>query len=623
MDDEFYISLVSNASHDLYPDNTNNAFVNKLAIPLDLKGDYEVCLSEIVHPLELETDQKVSMTFQLSFKDDPQRVSWKEHSFQFNYDPSINISDLLNKLNNQIVQESKKFIGQIIYGPDTIRYERAVKKKYKGSKVEAAFDETENEKHQREELASRLAKEKAARDRLAAEKEEREAAMRVKAEIEAAKAKEIQAQIEMDIKKAIELENAERDRQKKLNKLNAERSEKLAQQQREAAAVLAKEKAEREAKAKAQRETAEKLALQQLQAAAALAKEKAEREAKERAQKEKDEKLAKQQEETAAALAREKAEREAREKAEREAVEKQIQQQKTASIREKAEREALETAVKQRIAKEQEEKIKRDEKLRKEKAEREQAEIRQKEREKKEEEEERRKVVVDALKKNIDPEKIEVKIVQTKRPLSENLTSKSFIVEKNFEELWNSLKHNRMIYINRQLDNPDILKDIGKRKQSFAINYPSLLLTDEGIIYTPGSIASKINLGITSSKESFLWQLGFVPSKFNSHTSHGPLLGDYLPSLSKLTHLMFIYSDIIRGHRVGDKISECLRVVPLTKTTSDDVGYVTFPTEQFYPAKSGRVDSIAIKIADELGEPIPFRTSGKTYVTLKFRKMPI
>lgn len=46
----FYMTLPSNASLDLYPDNTLSSFTTKLDPPIDLQGSYEIGLSEIIYP---------------------------------------------------------------------------------------------------------------------------------------------------------------------------------------------------------------------------------------------------------------------------------------------------------------------------------------------------------------------------------------------------------------------------------------------------------------------------------------------------------------------------------------------------------------------------------------------
>jgi hypothetical protein len=50
MSDQFYVTLFSNASQNLYPENTIGAFTVELARPIDLNGNWEVGLCEFTCP---------------------------------------------------------------------------------------------------------------------------------------------------------------------------------------------------------------------------------------------------------------------------------------------------------------------------------------------------------------------------------------------------------------------------------------------------------------------------------------------------------------------------------------------------------------------------------------------
>ena len=51
MDDRksFYVTLPSNACHDIYPDNNNSSYTVQLSQPIELVGPYEVALAEIMY----------------------------------------------------------------------------------------------------------------------------------------------------------------------------------------------------------------------------------------------------------------------------------------------------------------------------------------------------------------------------------------------------------------------------------------------------------------------------------------------------------------------------------------------------------------------------------------------
>jgi hypothetical protein len=47
----FYVTLPSNSSRDVYPDNTLTKFRTKLKNPIRLEGLYEVALVELMYPV--------------------------------------------------------------------------------------------------------------------------------------------------------------------------------------------------------------------------------------------------------------------------------------------------------------------------------------------------------------------------------------------------------------------------------------------------------------------------------------------------------------------------------------------------------------------------------------------
>ena len=50
MESEFYVTLPSNSSMQYFPDNKTSNFVTKLPRTLQLDGEWEVGLAEIVYP---------------------------------------------------------------------------------------------------------------------------------------------------------------------------------------------------------------------------------------------------------------------------------------------------------------------------------------------------------------------------------------------------------------------------------------------------------------------------------------------------------------------------------------------------------------------------------------------
>ena len=91
------------------------------------------------------------------------------------------------------------------------------------------------------------------------------------------------------------------------------------------------------------------------------------------------------------------------------------------------------------------------------------------------------------------------------------------------------------------------------------------------------------------------------------------------PNNSLKTTLLFIYTDIIREHPVGDTTSPLLRVAPLSKGSFESVGHITFTNQYYYKLRSNHIETINILLCDELGKQINFK-NGRVFISLHFRK---
>lgn len=85
------------------------------------------------------------------------------------------------------------------------------------------------------------------------------------------------------------------------------------------------------------------------------------------------------------------------------------------------------------------------------------------------------------------------------------------------------------------------------------------------------------------------------------------------------SHLIFIYTDIIREHFVGDALSPVLRVVPLQQKDEMTMCNLSFPNLYYFKLKSNYIDTINILILDETGAKVRFGP-GRVLINLHFRK---
>lgn len=93
-------------------------------------------------------------------------------------------------------------------------------------------------------------------------------------------------------------------------------------------------------------------------------------------------------------------------------------------------------------------------------------------------------------------------------------------------------------------------------------------------------------------------------------------------------HLMFVNINIIDTQHVGNTKVPTLRIVPLLGKMRNDhlfqgqaVCYRTFEDLQFKNMLGSTVHRIEVELRDEMGHLIPFSGSGRTAITLKFRKI--
>ena len=67
-----------------------------------------------------------------------------------------------------------------------------------------------------------------------------------------------------------------------------------------------------------------------------------------------------------------------------------------------------------------------------------------------------------------------------------------------------------------------------------------------------------------------------------------------LPNTQISSNLMFIYTDIIRPHLVGDVVSPLLRVAPLSRGQYSSIGHVVFSRPYYFKVSKNRIETISI-----------------------------
>lgn len=91
----FYLTLPSNASLDIFPRNQISNFTVKLAKPIDLKGPWEVALTEIQYPHSWNTFDRENAKFTIMRKSEPPLQLTFPPGF---YDTIGSVVDAVNKV---------------------------------------------------------------------------------------------------------------------------------------------------------------------------------------------------------------------------------------------------------------------------------------------------------------------------------------------------------------------------------------------------------------------------------------------------------------------------------------------------------------------------------------------
>jgi len=146
------------------------------------------------------------------------------------------------------------------------------------------------------------------------------------------------------------------------------------------------------------------------------------------------------------------------------------------------------------------------------------------------------------------------------------------------------------------------------------------------VVITAGELFDGKLVRFLFPDNSFEESLGFEMSDLNKfyETAMGgnKFLAKYEQFLTYRSNLVFINTDIIHGHRVGDSMAMNLRTIPLSKGQYEHVQYMSFSNEYYFPVRLSRIDRISMRITDENGENIRFR-GGRVFITLKFRPKSI
>ena len=86
-------------------------------------------------------------------------------------------------------------------------------------------------------------------------------------------------------------------------------------------------------------------------------------------------------------------------------------------------------------------------------------------------------------------------------------------------------------------------------------------------------------------------------------------------------HSFFLYTDIIKPTYVGDSYSPLIKIVQIPSNVEYGQNItIKYPNIQYFPLENNEIESIEIKICDDLGKPVKFLGESLTIVKLHFHR---
>ena len=121
--------------------------------------------------------------------------------------------------------------------------------------------------------------------------------------------------------------------------------------------------------------------------------------------------------------------------------------------------------------------------------------------------------------------------------------------------------------------------------------------------------------------------LGFTDDKpwVGPTTDKKPITANFPVDLQAGRHSMYVYCDLLGNEILGDKITQLLRVVPMSslKQHRGPTTYLSVSNPQFKSIAKKYFHNVHIKLCDETGDIIPFLGVGRTNLTLLFKRLKL
>lgn len=173
---------------------------------------------------------------------------------------------------------------------------------------------------------------------------------------------------------------------------------------------------------------------------------------------------------------------------------------------------------------------------------------------------------------------------------------------------------------------PVLFEDVKKVRKNIGFNLSPGMYKTSGLFFSAFEHVnlsllpnSKVVLRVLPNQElqmskGLAEMLGFTKSGFTG----GIYVSKYPLGLDAGITEIYVYSDLVSSHHVGDAFAPLLRVVPTRSGDSDEI-VKHYDRPLYFPINKKFIETILIELRTGFGEKITF-TSGKTHVVLSFRR---
>uniref|UniRef100_A0A158P569 Uncharacterized protein n=1 Tax=Tetranychus urticae TaxID=32264 RepID=A0A158P569_TETUR len=235
----------------------------------------------------------------------------------------------------------------------------------------------------------------------------------------------------------------------------------------------------------------------------------------------------------------------------------------------------------------------------------------------------------------IEDMKHEIQSLKTKEiDLASRLTEKELEIKRKIKEREDEkaeIESTRLALENKENLLVKRLTDLGIKKAkkdtnndntNEFLNMPGLAYDNGKIIFYPGRSQGK-NYIPYFSDTGFLNALGFDAASYLQMISEfsagkASFSSNKRCNLNLRSHLMFINSDIVAEHFVGNKSARVMRVLPIKRAKEYELVHEKFLKPFYYPVRSNRIEDINFLLTDEMGQNIKFN-SGRVLIGLHLK----